>query len=441
MNQIFLSGTENSDRVFDEKISIDLATTTNTFFFLLLYVLSQCFMIPIMAIGPSWTIWPRLADLAWAGMVFTWLIGGRAKFDLSPLRNELFKLLLVLLGILILAFVHILVVNPESEGTKWGLHSLLRAIQFVVLYKIVISIPFDYNRINILKKITDITLILVCLGVILLYFRIIEPALVVSQLPNSTSSGAWLKYYEFSALKHIDIGYGTISYNHAYTALQIMLLFCLRLILNKGVINLTGIILIILALFSCFLTGSRAGLAALVVYLATQVIQRPAIAISLGLVVTAIFSIIDFQSFGATVERQTVLVSGDSSDKNVSHRIEIWNDFLDYLNSNNAFWIFGGGLGGAANISPRTVAAHLLPLHITVETGIIGLTIFCAIMLFFLVALRKGEEQPRPLFWCTVALIFSSITQETFYPMPAFGHFCGLFLVICGIALEEHIRQ
>jgi hypothetical protein len=79
----------------------------------------------------------------------------------------------------------------------------------------------------------------------------------------------------------------------------------------------------------------------------------------------------------------------------------------------------------------------MLYLHLIVEGGLIGLAAFLLVASTVLRHLRLREAGLQPILWATVALLFSSLTQETLYPTPATGHFLGFYLSAVAIALRS----
>jgi hypothetical protein len=68
------------------------------------------------------------------------------------------------------------------------------------------------------------------------------------------------------------------------------------------------------------------------------------------------------------------------------------------------------------------------------ETGILGLLFFFFTFRALLRALSKSGIMAESLAVVTLGLLVASLTQETFYPVPATGSFLGLYLALCGLA-------
>jgi len=136
---------------------------------------------------------------------------------------------------------------------------------------------------------------------------------------------------------------------------------------------------------------------------------------------------------GSTVERSLTLFNVTEAE-NLSDRDIIWEDRIEFLNADFSRWLMGTGFGNTVNSGSN---AHMLPLHLIVETGIFGLTIFALLGLWVLRMLWRYDWYIKPIFWATVMLLFSSATQETFYPVPSLSYFLGLYLTTVAITLRE----
>jgi hypothetical protein len=68
------------------------------------------------------------------------------------------------------------------------------------------------------------------------------------------------------------------------------------------------------------------------------------------------------------------------------------------------------------------------------ETGIFGLLFFFFLFRALLQGLWKSGIMGQSLALVSLGLLVASLTQETFYPVPAAGSFLGVYLALCGIA-------
>lgn len=429
------------DSVRQSKIKI--RQTSCLFFALCCYLVSQAYTIPIAPVGPSWAIWPCLSDLAIGLIVVSFLFCNSYSVPASKANRKIFLLLIVVFLGAMLSYVYYLnfLLDWNSNGVKIGIFQLYRLVEFTLLFWIVTKIPLTAERIKIMSRIVDIVLILVCIGIFLTYVRIVPLAAVTSHLPPV---GAWI-FYEGYGRTGAGKGLGFVGYNHAYTAAQVTLLLSLRMHLSLNNKNtLVNNLFVVLALIATFLSESRSGLGAILVYVIIYWSYDLKYVFKLSYIALFLFSITSVIGLQASLlesenntvlERQKTLFEAGNTE-NLSGRDEIWLQRVDYLYEQPIRWIFGTGFGAAADSGDN---AHMLPLHIILETGILGLLIFTILFSNILKCLYQNELGTKPIFWVTVCLLISSISQETFYPVAAFGHFLGFYLSSVAIVLRKEI--
>jgi O-antigen ligase len=302
-------------------------------------------------------------------------------------------------------------------------------------------IPLTPERINVLRRIIEAVLIFVCAGIILTYFSIVPLSALTAHLPKSPDiAGPWSNYAYLAGFG--GMGWGTIGYNHAYVAAQVIMLVSLKihLILNQKLFF--DNMLLFVSIIACFLSESRAGLATILIFAMICWFQKPIYAVIAAVVAVVIgTTAIAFASKlrdltsveGSTIEHQATLLEANNAE-NLNGRAEIWIDRLALLDKEPMLWFLGSGFGSAVDSGAN---AHMLYLHIILETGLFGLLIFVLLFSRILYYLYIYELRVKPIFWVTVAFLVSSLTQETFYPVPAFGHFIGLYLCSLAIALQS----
>lgn len=409
-----------------------------SFFGLCFYLASQWFQIPLVAVGPSWAVWPNFPDIG-AGLLLLGLLmeGSRLRVKPPTNRNAL-TLLLVIIGgtaiALLLSSVRgsMIGLSDNEKSISFGVFQLYRTVEFVVVFGVASAIPLTVGRVRILSKIVDIALLLTFLGIVGTYFSLISTPKMVAHLPyDFTTAGSWGvmshgQWYEA----------GTIGYNHSYVAIQLIMLSALALGLRGGRAgSFREAAYLGMAAIGVFLSGSRSGMAAMLFFLVAYLFRKPktlvaAIAVS-GLVFVAFVGLGHGWNFDLsnTAERQLTL-RNPLDPENLSGRDMIWRDSIAFLMQDPVRWIIGAGPGSVAQYGYN---AHNLYLHITMEAGLVGLSLFCFGMYKIIDYLRRLERGAKPILWATVALLLSALTQETFYPVPAHGHFLGLYL--CSLAI------
>jgi O-antigen ligase len=111
--------------------------------------------------------------------------------------------------------------------------------------------------------------------------------------------------------------------------------------------------------------------------------------------------------------------------------------------------LFGIGFGNFYTINYPFVlfsnakhasGAHNNFLHVLTETGILGLIIFIilfGIIIFELAKKSKHDTLAFSFLFATVALLFSGLTQETFWFQPVFGAFWMCYSLFVGLILID----
>lgn len=173
------------------------------------------------------------------------------------------------------------------------------------------------------------------------------------------------------------------------------------------------------------------------------------------LLVTTITVIIlyNFSPLGTMVD---TTLAGDKStgaaiDFSAASRILIWQGgWLHFINSDMVTKLFGTGIGTYNFIIyPFTLwegknfipGAHNNPLHILCEMGVIGLVMFIIHFLIVLFMLRKKNNLRTAYFYLTIALLFSGISQETFWFQDAFPTFWLFYIVVLVLVLNYKVED
>ncbi len=422
--------------------ALSLQRTRGLFFALCCYLFSQSFTIPIFAIGPSWALWPTLPDLAVGLLVLTFLLGFRHTPAASSANKTIFYILIFVCLGCILSFIWYLtwVSDENAKGSSFGVYQIYRLVEFICVFWITAKIPLTLERINFLRRIVEAVLIFVCAGVTLTFFSIVPLTALTAHLPQSPGiAGPWSSYASIGRFG--GAGWGTIGYHHAYVAAQVLMLVSLKIHLSLNKKQFSDSVLLLVSILICFLSESRAGLAAMLIFAIAYWFQKPIYAVVTAMVavigITAQLSAIETVNLtsaeGSVIERQTTLFEA-SDTENLSGRDQIWIDRITFLDEEPIRWLIGSGFGSAVDSGDN---AHMLPLQIILETGLVGLSIFVFLLTKVLYYLYQCEPGVKAIFWVTIAFLVSSLTQDTFYPIPPLGHFIGLYLCSLAIALRS----
>jgi hypothetical protein len=434
-----------------EPVNIKSVKSTKWLFIALcFYIISQSYTIPIIPIGP-WAVWPCITDFATVILAIASL-SSNSKGFISSTNKIILLTLVAILCMSIFSYVSYLnnLIDKDSAGSRLGAYQVYRLVQSTFIFWAVANIPLTQKRVNFLKIITTVVLIFVCLSVLFTFSGIIPMDLLTAHLPqNPDVAGPW---YTFALTADSGgKGWGTIGYNHAYVAVQINILATLTIHLGRSKNVLFDLSLLLLSLISCLISESRAGLFSMIAFSIIYMLNKPAYTgaiitlLGLALIVTAFLSLpnlgfVNLESTdGSILERQATLLDASNTD-NLSGRDEIWSDRVIFLNKEPIRWIIGIGFGAAWDYWSSGESAHMLALHVIVENGFIGFLTFSFFFYQLLYFLYRYESGDKALYWSTIVLLIASLTQETFYPVPAFGHFIGFYLCSVAIALRKKVE-
>jgi O-antigen ligase len=267
------------------------------------------------------------------------------------------------------------------------------------------------------------------------YFGLVDTPTLAPQIPKSLgTAGPWAFY----SLGVVGKPVGAISFHHAYPAVQILLLAATYICLLPSE-RLWTPSLILVSVFACSLvSGSRAGFVAVCFFALAVAASRPrylfvlAALAAIGAPIGVYLSDDLSGAFSQAVERQESMATSYDDD-GFAGRVGIWYERVALLNQDPVLWLTGTGYGSAAESGSN---GHMLYLHITLECGLVGLCLFLVLGQRITAFLWRGGTNGRVMCYATAALMASALTQETFYPVPALGHFCGMYLFCVVIALR-----
>lgn len=408
------------------------------------YLLSQAFTVPILPIGP-WPLWPNLSDVVFVVCCIVWFLQPKSSSGLNYRNSKVFFGLVAVLVFTTISYILVTVIISNitalqlwsNKGIPTGAYYLLRLVQFAVLFRFASSIPLDHRRVDALRRLSAIVLLAVCTLSIATYFSAVSTSTLGSWLPTSMqTAGPWAAY----SMGFVDgTGVGAVGYNHGYTALQITMLLAITLQLRQKHLKLSDYFLVSIGCVGVFVSGSRSGLIGIVLFTVLFLLARPMRERLKAFFVIAVLAVAAFgflsqpttsQTESGILARQLTVLEFHNED-NLSGRTVIWRNIVAYLNEEPLRWVFGTGFGSAFELGDN---AHMLALNIVLELGMVGL-IFVSVLFYKILKVLNGSLQfNRSILWVTVALLLGSFSQETFYPVSAFGHFLGLYLV--GIALS-----
>lgn len=326
----------------------------------------------------------------------------------------------------------------NGKAYQFGAFQLYRLAQYNVVLWAAATTPLTLSRTRIIRNVLTATLVILNLSILLDYLGVVPTSVYGFGLSSSPAvAGPWAWYAASSVPK----GVGTVGYNHAYAASQILLVYVFRSRCNQGKNSLIDTALLAFTCIAVLLTGSRAGLVACaVVFLGLMFAARRRLMLSLllatGIVTGFVFATAGYfpSSEDEAFRRQSTIMTSYDED-GMSGRDGIWGERVAFLNADPMRWVFGTGFGSTVE---RGNNCHMLPLQVINEVGLVGLSIFFALAACIMKMLWRYDVGWKPVFWGTVALAVGASTQETFYPVPAMGHFTALYL--CAVACTIRAR-
>lgn len=393
------------------------------------YLFFQGLSLPVLAAGPSWALWPTLPDLlVWAALGLALLYRRTPGAGLRLVWWALLGLGVLALGALGVLFV---MRDPAlGSAVAFGLFGLYKLGQVLAVFWMVARLPLREEVLGRWRRAALPAFALMVAGVTWTYFSPALPAALGQVLPHGAGiSGPWEAYY-----RHNEPGLGAVGYNHGYVALQITLVAGLLLLLRP---QRSGVGVLAAALVACFLSGSRAGLAGCLLFALLEWRRLPVRAglllFALGVLGLAAAPTLETQLGSLTARQATLLEAGDTG--NLAGRSEIWGHYLQAFAADPYRLLVGSGFGSAINNSSN---AHSTPLQVLYETGLAGLV---ALGLFFWVLVRELLARRTRRAGVALSLLaglgLTALTQETFYPNPAFGGSLPLLAFVLALALAR----
>ncbi len=423
-------------------IDKEIKRTRLLFIMLCVFILSQAFTIPLLPIGPAWAVWPTLSDIAIIGLMIASIRLTNYNKTFHRYCDSVSMPLLAMLTLFVASYLALSLIGINSldipygqrKGPAVGLFEIYRLIQAGIAFWSISKLVLTPTRKTILSNILLITISIVILGVILTFTGIVRPAAFAPFLPvDFDVAGPW-GYYLLSD----DAGLGAIGYNHGYVGLQLLLLMMTWMHLSGGINRSVSVAVVLLIIVAVFMSSSRAGLASVAFFAVVMLIRKTSVMI---IAITAVLMCclllpgtwFASEEGASTVERQTALLDPTDSTS-LNGRDEIWETAFSFMNEKPSRWLHGIGFGSAFD-GPGNV--HMMFFHTIVECGVFISFAFIAAIVLIAKAIYKMERQPRPFFWGTVALLLTCLTQETFYPVPAFGNFLGFYLCMLRIVMLQ----
>ena len=117
------------------------------------YILSQIYMVPVLIVGPSWSVWPTLPDLAVIGAAL-WLPFMRRRDTTPPVFVKLRRYMLILVAGCVLSYL-LFTLDPfdlhsaesfNDKGPAVGLFQIYRLAQFAAVLYLATAVRMTPHR-------------------------------------------------------------------------------------------------------------------------------------------------------------------------------------------------------------------------------------------------------------------------------------------------------
>jgi hypothetical protein len=439
-----------SSRTFAMYSGVDLTSPATTatvsqssqvsFLLILAYIATQVYLVPILPVGPSWAVWPCLSDIVIAVAAVYQLAKRPPKAALPDALTGISRMFWLIVLAAACSYV-VFTLDPlglnvvpteNNKGVNIGLFQLYRLLQIGCIATLARHAYVGPGQWSWIRKAVGIAYTATGLGMLLTYLKIVTTADLAPQLPTDLLvSGPWAIY----SRGILESAVGAVGYHHVYPPLLLIVLGTLYIVLS-GQSAFSNVVVLLTLPILCFISSSRAGFVAGVVCV-LLCLQRRAV-IFLGMVVIGaliggaiLLTEPDLSPFTDAYARQETIMDAYERD-GVAGRDIIWAGRLELLDKNPIVWFTGTGFGAAYETGTN---AHMLYLHIVLETGLPGLAAFVWLFTRIIKALRKCRGGGL-LISGTVAMLISGVTQETFYPVSAIGHLLAMYAVAIVITIR-----
>jgi O-antigen ligase len=328
------------------------------------------------------------------------------------------KALLLAWAICLLSFAWATVVyGVKDRGFPFGLAQLTRLVQVIIAAVATAKLRLTVPRIRILARIS--TWVFFVTAVAVFITAILPPITFLSGmvLPGDSTAGPW-QWYANGGLR----GVGLVSYNHSYTGVQLILCAGLAIALNNFRVPMRLLVWLVL-LASTFFTEARACFLCALVLVVLYEMKHSRAAL-LGVAAASILLgayLGTSDDFSDYIKRQESSTSS-LNDDGFNGRTDLWKEHVDYFADHPVTILSGVGFGYTFHAHSNN--GHMNYLHVTTELGVLGLIAF----LGFFWKLLQDLKATRAMFLTLIALLLTSLTQETFYPTLAFTHFLPFFM-------------
>ncbi|MBA7493328.1 hypothetical protein ES702_03886 [subsurface metagenome] len=411
----------------------DYVATQGQLFAVIIYIIAQGFTIPILPVGASWAVWPRLDDFATLLLLWVFVTSHSRIYPMTKKERFFFAMWIVILLLSVPSTLYGRIMRPELEKSfRFGIHQTFRIFEYGLVWVCIRGMAFSQKQLDTITRAVFCVLIfilIICVGNVT---GLIPPSRLVSHLPFA---GHWtdvkLKTGPSTVL-------GPFGYNYAYTACQLTFMAAVMLAARKPGLHMRIFMVVALAA-AIFLTGSRGPMIGFTVAIAIW--ASKGFRQLLFFLVIIIVGAIGFSLLGGLVEEAVGLKAVERvtgiityEDPTLGGRLPQWRHAISILRSDFTILLIGAGWGYGNQVLGGIGKAHNLVLQILIELGIFGLPLYLS-FLFAIYRLLRGKDRIRKALRCAfLGIVVASFASENLYPIPLYGSFLGFVLCLVAIA-------
>jgi len=420
-------------------------------FAVIVYLITQGFTIPILPVGPSWAVWPKLDDFATLFLLLVYLFTRHNTCPMNKAERVVF--VLVVVGI-IASFPSMFIgklMRPEIvKGPSYGIFQTSRVLEYSTVWFCIRGMTFSSRQFDKISYTVFLVMVFVVIIALGNATGTIPPARLLTHLPYEGPLGI-LKLEATGAYRPLSpMG----EANPGYLIVQ-MAFFTAVLLASRKPSLAFRIPLIIAVLYVVFLTGARAATVGWFVFLAIWVHKSPKQLVVLLAVLALLFVSLNIfaesfdidileratQRFGTIFHRET------AEEKTLAGRTIQWAETWKYIISDPRILLVGVGWGYGGVVVPTGIGnAHCMYLQALLELGILGAVLFFWLLFRGYRLLRGKDRLLAAIRAVFLGLLVSSLTGEVFFPIASMGSFLGLVGAVFAIGtatcrgrlLEEH---
>ncbi len=406
-------------------------------FAVIVYLLSHSFEIPILPVGPSWAVWPRLDDFA---TLFLFMVYLGTRNNTCPMdKNERLISRLIVIGI-IFTIPSILLgqlMNPgAAKGMTFGIAHTYRVAEYFLVWFCIRGMVFSskqFDKISYAIFFITIFVVIISIGNITGKIPI---AKLVAHLPYGAVSGRFI-------LLHEKTGPSLAMGPYAGSLTMRMTLFTMLLLVSRKPSAIFRIPLIVIIGGVIFFGAARAGMigwALAIAFFSCKSIKQLVIVILMILLfyilAVAFSEVIDIEVMERAQSDVRSIVGQEDINVKLSGRVERWSMILRYIVSHPQVLIWGVGWGFTGQIFGGN--AHSMYLHMLCEVGLFGLVMFLFLLSIIWRLLRGKDRLLGAMRAAFLAYLITSFTGEVFYPTASSGSFLGCLGAIFAIAVATY---